>query len=138
MTFEIPYWLPRSPVDPDIVLGDGTPCTTAVCLRGRIREFGPCLELPAASDVVYVGRRMSMGGWRLQASPWANPFAVRDAGSAARAVELYARWLPRQAELLRRLPELRGKRLGCWCPDEAACHARWLAALTDRLTVAAP
>lgn len=108
--------------------------TTTVCLKGRIREFGPSLELPAARDVLYVGRAMFMGGWRLPASPWANPHRAQDVGGAARAVELYAAWLPEQAELMRRLPELRGYRLGCWCADGSPCHARHIAGLIARLT----
>ena len=136
VSFDAAFWLPRSPVDPEIVLGDGTPCTTSVCLKGRLREFGASLQLPAAAGVVYVGRRMSMGGWRLAASDWANPFRAQKVGGAARAVELYAKWLPEQAELLRRLPELRGRRLACWCPADVVCHARHLAGLVDRLTVA--
>lgn len=31
---------------------------------------------------VYIGRRMTMGGWSLPASPWANPFSVKGRGSA--------------------------------------------------------
>ena len=27
-----------------------------------------------------------------------------------------------RSELMRRLPELRGKDLACWCPLEAPCH----------------
>lgn len=116
-------------------LSDGTaqdePGTRAVCLKGRLREFGPSLELPAAADIVYVGRKATMGGWRLPGSPWANPFRAQKVGGAARAVELYARWFPQQAGLVERLPELRGRRLGCWCPADIPCHARWLAALVE-------
>lgn len=111
------------------------PETTVVCLKGRRDEFGPSLELPAAADLVYVGRPAFQGGWRLPASPWANPFRLQRVGGAAKAVELYAAWLPAQAELMRRLPELRGKRLGCWCAQGSPCHARHLAGLADRLVV---
>lgn len=83
---------------------------------------------------MYVGRGMSMGGWRLKPSPWANPFRAQRVGGAAEAVRLYAEWLAAQPELLRRLPELRGKRLGCWCPPTAPCHAAHLARLVERLT----
>lgn len=130
-------WLPRSPVDEGIVLGDGTPVTSAVCLKGRLREFGPGLELPAAADVVYVGRACYQGGWRLPRSPFANPFAVKAAGSPERAVQRFADWLPLQADLLGRLGGLRGKRLGCWCAEGSPCHGVWLAAFVDRLTAGA-
>lgn len=102
-----------------------------VCLKGRQREFGPSLEL--APHVLYVGRAIYMGGWRLPKSAWANPFTVRRSGSAEHAVELYAQWLDEQPELIARLPELSGLVLACWCPESAACHAKWLATRVDRL-----
>lgn len=34
--------------------------TTVINLKGRIRDFGPRLEF-APSDVVYIGRRWTMG-----------------------------------------------------------------------------
>lgn len=135
MSFDAAFWLPRSPVDEGIVLGDGTPATTTVCLKGRREEFGPCLELPAAEGIVYVGRAQFQGGWRLPRSPFANPFTVKTAGSAQSAVQRFADWLPLQADLLGRLGELRGKRLGCWCAEGSPCHGVWLAAFVDRLTV---
>lgn len=106
--------------------------TTAICLKRRRSEFGPSLELPAAADVVYVGRAMYQGGWRLPCSPYANPFRAQRVGGAATAVELYAQWLPTQPDLMRRLPELRGKRLACWC-ETGPCHATHLADLVERL-----
>jgi hypothetical protein len=110
--------------------------TTAISLKGRIHEFGPSLDLPAAADVVYVGRAQFQGGWRLPASPWANPFRAQKVGGAAEAVRLYAEWLPQQPELMRRLPELYGRRLACWCADDMPCHSRGLAALVERLCAA--
>lgn len=107
--------------------------TRAICLKGRLAEFGPSLGLAPARDVVYVGRAAGRGGWRLDASPFANPHRAQRVGGAAEAVRLYAEWLPQQTELMRRLPELYGKRLACWCPDDMPCHARGLAALVERL-----
>ncbi len=99
--------------------------TTQVCLKGRIREFGPRLE--RARDVVYVGRRCSMGGWRLPASPFANPYRVQDVGGAARAVALFREHLRRNPDLVQRARrELTGKRLACFCTS-GPCHAAVLA-----------
>lgn len=106
--------------------------TTAVCLKGRQGEFGPALELAPARDVVYVGRPAYQGGWRLPGSAFANPFRAQRVGGAAKAVELYSEWLPQQTDLMRQLPRLHGKRLGCWC-EQPPCHARWLASLVERL-----
>jgi hypothetical protein len=66
-----------------------------------------------------------MGGWNLKASIWQNPFSIKDCGGSAdlacRRFEKYIRGKP---DLLARLPELRGKRLGCWCKNKGweACH----------------
>jgi len=38
----------------------------------------------------------------------------------------------RRAELLRRLPELRGKNLACYCPPNRQCHADVLIELANK------
>lgn len=78
---------------------------------------------------VYVGR----------GSPWGNPFS-HDAESSAKfltttrdaAIDKYREWIQTQPQLLARLPELRGLRLGCWCSPRR-CHAEILAELADAL-----
>ncbi len=37
----------------------------------------------------------------------------------------------RRAEVLARLPELRGKNLACWCPEGSPCHATVLLELAN-------
>lgn len=106
--------------------------TTVVCLKGRIREFGPSLEL--APHITYIGRTLNRGNWNLARSDWANPFTAQKVGGAQRAVIRYREWLlaPEQAELRARIvPELRGRVLGCWCNVEAGdpCHGLVLVAL---------
>lgn len=72
---------------------------------------------------VYIGRSNSK-----YSSIWGNPFSHLN-NSAARykvatreeAVEKYRDWILTQPELLNRLEELRGKRLGCWCKP-LKCH----------------
>lgn len=39
---------------------------------------------------------------------------------------------PRRNELIRRLPELRGKNLACWCALDRPCHADILLELANR------
>lgn len=105
--------------------------TETVCLKGRKSEFGPSLELAPARDVVYVGRSMHQGGWRLPASPFANPYKVQQVGGAAEAVRLYREWLRGRPDLVAAAREkLRGKRLACWCPS-GPCHARVLAQIAE-------
>lgn len=85
-----------------------------------------------------------------------NPFIVRecreagyrgdDAALAHRCVEAFRTWLTTpywrgnwdgpesekaRATLLRRLPELRGKDLACWCALDQPCHADILLELAN-------
>ncbi len=94
----------------------------------RSRAKGAHLVSPNGLEIVYVGRP----------SIWGNPYTTSPAG-----VDLFERWLlegwsgmqysrwqdgawrdssTRREEILRRLPELRGKNLSCWCPLDQACH----------------
>jgi hypothetical protein len=81
---------------------------------------------------VYIGRNMFMGGWQLRRSIWANPFTVKECGSAEKACEKYEKWIRTQPELLERLPELRNKVLGCWCKP-GACHGDVLVRLLEEI-----
>lgn len=83
-----------------------------------------------ASYDVYIGRP----------SKWGNPFThipqiarLREltlVGSREEAVDHYAGWLLEQPELMAVLPELKGKRLGCYC-QPLRCHGHVLAKLAD-------
>lgn len=111
-----------------------TASTQAICLKGRREEFGPSLDLPAARDVVWVGRRCTMGGWDLPKSPWHNPHRAQRVGGAAKAVEAYFGHLRDHPELVvRARRELVGKRLACFCAtdDPQQCHAALLAVICD-------
>lgn len=77
---------------------------------------------------VYIGRP----------SKWGNPFSHKALPNAVKcptredAVKSYREWLLSQPELLARLPELKGKVLGCWCAPQL-CHGHILAELADGL-----
>ena len=74
---------------------------------------------------VYIGRRLCMGGWNLKASIWQNPFSIKDCmGSADVACLRFEKYIREKPELIARLSELRGKRLGCWCKHKGSesCH----------------
>lgn len=81
--------------------------------------------------------------------PFGNPFTIRDARDVgyvgndadltAICVRAFDEWLRGSAQdwmgpeseaarsaILRRLPELRGKNLACWCKDGQPCHANVL------------
>ncbi|GGV19589.1 hypothetical protein GCM10010495_38460 [Kitasatospora herbaricolor] len=97
--------------------------TTVVNLKGHLDD-------PDYADVVYVGRPMHRGGWHLAGSPFSCPFRPGRDGTRQEVVDRYRAWLLERPELLARLPELRGHRLGCWCVPEL-CHAQVLAELAD-------
>ena len=97
--------------------------TTVVNLKGHRGD-------PDYDDVVYVGRAMHRGGWHLAASPLASPFRPGPDGSRAEVVARYREYLLSRPDLLALLPDLRGRRLGCWCVPEL-CHAQVIAELAD-------
>lgn len=76
---------------------------------------------------VYIGRP----------SKWGNPFSHKlgtraqfVVASRAEAIARYRTWILQQPALLQALPELKGKRLGCWC-HPLPCHGDVLAALAE-------
>ena len=105
--------------------------TTVVNLKGRVHEH----RGQAPEGLVYIGRRLHRGGWRLPESKWANPFAPDRPGkpghgTRAEVVARYREYLLLRPELLAALPELRGKVLGCWCTP-LPCHGDVLAELAE-------
>lgn len=83
---------------------------------------------------VYIGRG--------RGSVWGNPFThITDRHTLAQfvvadreaAVAAFRAWLPTQPQLMARLRELKGKRLGCWC-HPLACHGDVLAEFADALS----
>jgi hypothetical protein len=80
---------------------------------------------------IYIGR----AGYGFRASKWANPFKLPAAsGDALRATTLglYEEHVRARPELMAALPELRGRRLGCWCAPKA-CHGDVLVRLLDEV-----
>ena len=93
------------------------------------------VNLTRASYDVYIGRPGK--GKTARQCPWGNPFVLGRDGDRATVLAKYEQWIARQPQLLARLGELRGKRLGCFCrPPEGfhgrvLCHGQILAALAD-------
>lgn len=71
---------------------------------------------------VYIGR----AGKGLSGK-WGNPFSN---GARDENIDLFRKWIVNQPHLVRDLPELKGKVLGCFCKP-AACHGDVLAQLAD-------
>ncbi|MGN9778090.1 DUF4326 domain-containing protein [Micromonospora sp. H33] len=103
--------------------------TTVVNLKGHRDD-------PAYADVVYVGRAMHRGGWRLPTSPLSSPFRPGRDGTRDEVLDKYRAYLLGRPELLALRPDLRGRRLGCWCAPER-CHAEVIAELADSPPTAA-
>jgi len=87
--------------------------TTVVNLKGHRDD-------PHYADVVYVGRAMHRGGWRLEGSVLASPFRPGPDATRDEVVAKYRDYLLGRPDLLALLPDLRGRRLGCWCVRSAA------------------
>ena len=69
---------------------------------------------------------------------WGNPYSCEENTSAIykvntrkESIEKYREYILNNKELLERLPELKGKVLGCWCKP-SACHGDVLADLLNR------
>lgn len=77
---------------------------------------------------VYIGRYAH----GFKASIWGNPFIVGRDGTREEVIAKYRVYLLGRTDLLDRLPELQGKRLGCWCAP-AACHGDVLADLANQV-----
>jgi hypothetical protein len=70
--------------------------------------------------LTYVGHAGARHDW--PESPFANPFVKLAGGDRATMVARYREWLRERQVLLRRLPGLAGRALGCWCAPQE-CHA---------------
>ncbi|HUQ90770.1 MAG TPA: DUF4326 domain-containing protein [Bryobacteraceae bacterium] len=77
---------------------------------------------------VYIGRAVPRSG--LKASVWANPFVIGKDGTRGECIAKFRASLLLNPELLQKLPELKGKVLGCWCAPEA-CHGDVLSELAN-------
>lgn len=69
---------------------------------------------------VYIGRP----------GPWGNPYVIGRDGTREEVITQYEAYLRGNQGLRARLPELRGKVLGCWCAPQP-CHGDVLARLAN-------
>lgn len=78
----------------------------------------------SSSFDIYIGRENQT--YNLPRSKWANPFIIGKHGTREEVVGLYRLWINSQPDLLKSLPEIRGKVLGCWCDKGQKCHGEVL------------
>jgi hypothetical protein len=85
----------------------------------RVKVAGDLYHGRVPEGAVYVGRAAP----GLPASPFANPFAVKQHGRAE-AIRLYREYLLGDPELVAQARrDLAGRDLACWCRDDQQCHA---------------
>lgn len=77
---------------------------------------------------VYIGRKNKRRG--LEASQWGNPFFIGKDGTRKEVIEKYRQYLLNNEELLKQIPKLKGKVLGCYCKP-LPCHGDVLAELAN-------
>lgn len=70
---------------------------------------------------VYIGR----------GSKWGNPFIIGIDGNRNEVCDKYETYLASRKDLLKCIPELKGKVLGCYCAPNR-CHGDLLAFLANR------
>lgn len=105
---------------------------TVTCLKGHIHEYGADLS-NASVNMLYIGRNLNMGGWRLPKSKWSNAYTVKDHGRD-NAFRLYKEYILSRQDLLDSLPELTGKVLACWCHPNP-CHGHILIELYNERVI---
>jgi hypothetical protein len=62
---------------------------------------------------------------------WGNPFVIGKDGTRDEVIAMYEARLRKSPKMMKRLPELKGKVLGCFCVPLLRCHAEVLARLAD-------
>jgi len=86
------------------------------CLSGRV------VNIWVEPYDVYIGRP----------SKWGNPYTICKEHTRKDVIRLYEAWIKTRPELLAALPELRGKRLGCYCAP-LPCHGDVLVRLAEEV-----
>ena len=88
------------------------------------------MELTQQKTIVVNGRMYAYDVYIGRPSKWGNPFKIGDGWTREDVIWAYRRWILNQPTLLAELPELAGKRLGCWC-SPLACHGDVLVELIE-------
>ena len=71
---------------------------------------------------VYIGRP----------SKWGNPYVIGPDGTREEVIAKYGEHIRTSKTLMRALPTLSGKVLGCWCPPKP-CHGDVLIAILKEM-----
>lgn len=75
---------------------------------------------------VYIGRAFQ----EFPCSKWHNPYSIGKDGTRSEVIGKYKLYVLINPDLMKALPELKGKRLGCWCSPKP-CHGDVLVKLIE-------
>lgn len=92
-------------------------------MKLQTKELGKVVHCKKEKYDIYIGRP----------SKWGNPYILGKDGSRSEVIEKYKSYLLARPDLLRELPTLRGKTLGCFCYPEA-CHGDILMELANEIS----
>lgn len=111
--------------------------TRRVCLTTEVPDVVICRPSKWGNPW-RVRKDATLGCWVVEhpvRPDWYSISAMEDNQPAAvqRAIEKYAWWLPAQERLMAALPELKGKRIGCFCGPGEPCHGDVLVKLVEGL-----
>jgi hypothetical protein len=90
-----------------------TSTTNVINLKGRKPQS-------LKDGEIYIGRRITMGGWNIAGSKWQNPYSAKKY-PLNQCLEMYKKHILSNSELMDNLHELKGKTLACWCKPNK-CH----------------
>lgn len=76
---------------------------------------------------VYIGRDFL----EFKGIGWGNPFKIEPGCGWKCVLEKYEAYVRSRPDLMARLPELKGKALGCWCKPRKHCHGDVLVKLVN-------
>jgi len=94
-------------------------------MRVRLLPDAPMIKIVHCKKEkydIYIGRP----------SKWGNPFVVGKDGSREEVIGKYRDFILSNDSLLRDLPELKNKILGCWCSPKP-CHGDVLKELVENI-----
>ena|SRR3972149_1870956 len=91
---------------------------TVINIKGKKDLYGD--DLSKDKKLLYIGRNIYMGGWKLPKSKWANPFTLKNFDRET-VLSKYREHILNNKELFNSIKELEGKTLACWCKPEF-CH----------------
>lgn len=94
---------------------------------GRGTVFGNPFSIHAAADI-YDCRKASAHAYAVD---WFKSWLVCDDPEQFGALGQWGDTAAQRERLLKRLPELAGKNLACFCPPDLACHADVLLELAN-------